>query len=115
MRTFCTNALVITGHVGERIESKTIGDDVKVCTFSIGLPYSKKDSEETSWESFQIETWRGTAEQCADKLTKGSKVLVEGALRQDRWTDDDGNTQYKTYIRAERVELINLKSGDAPS
>lgn len=110
MRTFCTNTIIITGHVGEKIESKTIGDDVKVYISSIGLPYSKKDSEETNWESFQFETWRGVAEQCADKLTKGSKVLIEGALRNDRWTDSDGNTQYKTYIRAERAEFINLKA-----
>lgn len=112
MRTFCTNNILITGHVGEKIESRTIGDDVKVCTFSVGLPYSKKDSDVTEWESFQVETWRGTAEQCAEKLTKGSKVLIQGALRKDRWTDNDGNVQYKTYIRAERVEFINLKSED---
>ncbi|MEM9803758.1 MAG: single-stranded DNA-binding protein [Cyanobacteria bacterium P01_D01_bin.56] len=109
MKTFSTNRIILTGFVGEKVEHKKVGDPVvSVATFFLGIPYEENE-QPTKWETHAIETWRGLADRCKEKLTKGSKVLVEGALRQDRWADGQGNPQFKTYIRADRVEFLHLK------
>lgn len=41
------------------------------------------------------------------KLAKGAKVVVVGALRQDRWKDNNGQNRSRIYIVADSVELMN--------
>lgn len=112
-KTYNTNRVLLTGFVGEKVDHRKVGDPVvSVATFFLGIPYEEDNSEKTSWETHAIETWRGLADLCKEKLTKGSKVLVEGALRQDRWDDNDNKTQFRTYIRADRVEFLKLKKSE---
>ena len=107
-----TNRIFLTGFVGEKVDHKKVGDPaVSVAMFFLGVPY-EEEGKPTKWETHAIETWRGLADLCKQQLTKGSKVLVEGALRQDRWNDNDGNPQFKAYIRADRVEFIKLKKSE---
>ena len=97
LRTRCTNKTVITGFLAKDAEWRKVGDDISLCTFSVGLPYEDTNSpdESTHWESHSIELWRGLADICKD-LKKGSKVLIEGALRKPKWTDGDNNPQSRS-------------------
>jgi len=53
-----------------------------------------------------VEAWEKTAEVCAKYLTKGREVLVEGELCLSSWQGNDGKTQSKNFIRANRVKFI---------
>ena len=107
LRTKCTNQVILTGFVGEKVDHRKVKGDISKATFFLGLPYEEGDR--TEWETHAVESWRGLADLCKSKLTKGSKVLVQGQLRLSRWTDANEQPQSRQYIEAERVEFISLK------
>ena len=60
----------------------------KVCKFSIANhPPRLKD---TVW-FFECEAWGKTGEIIGDKFKKGSKILIEGRLKQDKYKGKDGD------------------------
>lgn len=55
-----------------------------------------------------------TAELCASRLDKGSGVFVEGRLRQEEWTDRQGQKRKAVRIVADNVQFIDpARRGDA--
>ena len=80
--------LTIVGNLGKDPEMKYTTDGKAVTTFSVAASNRK---DETVW--FRVSTWEKLAETCNQYLHKGSKVLVEGALK----ADAQGNP--RTYER----------------
>ena len=70
--------LTIVGNLGKDPEMKYTTDGKAVTTFSVAASNRK---DETVW--FRVSTWDKQAETCNQYLHKGSKVLVEGALKAD--------------------------------
>lgn len=57
-----------------------------------------------------VTTWGKTAENCAEYLHKGSKVIVQGKLKQDRWVDEaTGKNREKVKVFAELVQFLDAK------
>ena len=50
--------------------------------------------------------WRKLAESCAEYLTKGSPVFVEGRLEQDTWTTGEGQRRSRIRVVAYSVQFI---------
>ena len=73
---------------------------------TIAVNRSKKQGEEWVDETsfFDITVWGKTAENLKPYFTKGSKIAVEGYLKQDRW-EKDGQKHSRISIVAEHVEL----------
>jgi len=65
-----------------------------------------------------VVVWNKQAETCAQYLSKGSPILVEGRLQHDRW-EKDGQKQSKHRVVANRVQFLgspkNASFGDTPS
>ena len=80
--------IIIVGRLGADPEQKYTTDGKAVTTFSVAASNRK---DETTW--FRVSTWDKQAETCNQYLHKGSKVLVEGALK----ADAQGNP--RTYER----------------
>ena len=80
--------LTIVGNLGKDPEMKYTTDGKAVTTFLVAASNRK---DETTW--FRVSTWEKLAETCNQYLHKGSKVLVEGALK----ADAQGNP--RTYER----------------
>ena len=70
--------ITIVGNLGKDPEMKYTTDGKAVTTFSVAASNRK---DETTW--FRVSVWDKQAETCNQYLHKGSKVLVEGALRAD--------------------------------
>jgi len=51
-----------------------------------------------------------TAEVVQKYLHKGSKVLVEGRLKLDQWTDQTGQKRSKHSISVETMQMMDLKN-----
>ena len=80
--------IIIVGRLGADPEQKYTADGKAVTTFSVAASNRK---DETTW--FRVSAWDKQAETCNQYLHKGSKVLVEGALK----ADAQGNP--RTYER----------------
>ncbi len=73
--------LIIIGNLGRDPELRFTADAKPVCTLSVATSRKYGDKDETTW--WHITVWDKQAESCAQFLTKGSKVLVEGRLAPD--------------------------------
>ncbi len=87
------------------------------CTFALASDRYFKQDEETQKEVsyFDITTWARLAEVCGEYLKKGRGVRVVGRLKQDRWTNPDGQARSKILIVAEHVEFkpqLKKQDGD---
>jgi single-strand DNA-binding protein len=56
---------------------------------------------ETSF--FKVNVWRGLAENLADSLSKGDRVMVSGRLRQRSWETAEGEKRSVTELEADEV------------
>jgi len=100
------NQLTMTAIVASEVELRATKTNKTVGNFAVSIPTEQEG--ETTWESFTVEVWEATARLCAEVLTKGSKVLLLGSLKQGRWETEEGKGS-KVYIRANYVEFIRIK------
>jgi single-strand DNA-binding protein len=57
-----------------------------------------------SWPSFfQITAWRSLAENVAESLTKGARVMINGRLQQRSWETDAGEKRSVVEVEADEV------------
>jgi single-strand DNA-binding protein len=52
---------------------------------------------------FKVNVWRGQAENLADSLGKGDRVMVTGRLRQRSWETPEGDKRSVTELEADEV------------
>lgn len=64
--------------------------------------------EETDW--FTVNAWDKLAEICAQYLSKGSKVYVEGRLQTRSW-EQDGHRRSATEVVASDMIILDTRSG----
>lgn len=105
------NSVNIMGNLTRDPELKNIPSGKSVCSLSIAnnRVYSKNNEKVTEVSYFDVEVWGPAAENCAKYLKKGSGVIVEGRLKQDRW-EKDGKTQSRVRIVANSVHFMPRKS-----
>ena len=109
------NSVNIMGNLTRDPELKYTNSGKSVCNLSIAnnRVYSKGSEKVTEVSYFDVEVWGAVAENCAKYLSKGSGIIVEGRLRQDRW-ERDGKTQSRVRITANNIHFMP-KRGDAPA
>ncbi len=108
------NKVQLIGFTGAEADIRTIAGGKKVATLSVATSrYTKKDGERkdyTTWH--QVEIWnQGTVGWLASRgLPKGSKVFVEGEIRNDRFTDKQGQDRFfsKVVVATPQHELRSL-------
>jgi single-strand DNA-binding protein len=54
-----------------------------------------------------IEVWGKSAEACGEYLKKGSPVLIEGRLKLNEWTAQDGQKRSMLSVVAERCQFLS--------
>lgn len=95
-------AWTIPGNLGSDPELRTLGSGIAVCNFNLAVnkPGAKKgDGQQPDW--FKVEVWGDQAMSAADTLRKGSRCIVTGRVRIERWTSRDGQERVTTVIRAD--------------
>jgi len=112
---------MIIGHLGADPELRYTANGSAVCTFRVATSrtWNTNDGErreETEW--FSVVTWNRLAENCAQYLTKGRQVYVEGRMQTRSWDDQQGQKRYRTELIAEEVKFLGGGGGgygDAPA
>jgi len=107
------NSVNIMGNLTRDPEMKYIPSGKAVCSLSIAnnRVYTKNGEKVTEVSYFDVEVWGIAAENCSKYLLKGSGVIVEGRLRQDRW-EKDGKTQSRVRITANAVHFLPKKQNN---
>lgn len=110
------NKVMIIGRLGRDPELRYTQNGSPVASLSIATDESYMDRdgnkvERTEWH--RVSVFQRQAENCANYLTKGSLVYVEGSLQTRKWQDQNGQDRYTTEIKAQRVQFLDRR-GDNP-
>lgn len=102
------NSTILTGRITKDLELKQAGQ-TQVMNFSLAVdnPFKKDDAS-----FFDIVAFGKTAELLNNYCGKGSKILIEGNLKQDRFTDKEGNNRSVVRVIANRVEFLDSKGSN---
>ena len=106
--------LIIIGNCGGEPSMRYTPDGKAVTTFSVAASNRK---DETVW--FRVSTWEKQAEVCNQYLHKGSRVLVEGALKPDAggnprvYERKDGGWAASFEVVASAVKFLSGKEEPA--
>jgi len=57
-----------------------------------------------------VECWGKIATICNERLSKGSRILMEGTLRCNRWVGKDGKKRADIYCTASTVKFLDKKN-----
>jgi single-strand DNA-binding protein len=108
------NSVNIMGNLTRDPELKYTNSGKSVCNLSIANNriYTSGGERVTEVSYFDVEVWGAVAENCAKYLSKGSGIIVEGRLRQDRW-ERDGKTQSRVRIAANNIHFLPKKGESA--
>ena len=103
-----TNLTILTGRITKDLELKQAGQTT-VTNFSLAVdnPFKRDD---TSF--FDVVAFGKTAELLNNYCNKGSKILVEGNLKQDRFTDKEGKNRSVVRVVANRIEFLDSKGSN---
>lgn len=108
------NKVILVGNLGADPEKRVTGTGQVVTNFNIATTDRWNDKsgqrqERTEWH--RIVVWGQQAENCAQYLSKGRPVYIEGSLRTRQWDDKDGNKRYTTEVVAQRVQFLGSPGG----
>lgn len=113
------NRVLLMGHLTRDPEIRYTPGGMAVAAFGLAVNNRyKKDGEVKEEVSFfDVEAWGKTAENCAEYLSRGRPVFVDGRLKQDRWEDDNGNKRQKIKVVADRIVFLGKKddAGEQPA
>jgi len=108
-----TNNVTLIGRLTRDPEMAYTGNNTPVCKFSIA---NNRGSNPDEVNFFDITTWNKTATLCSQSLHKGSRIAVEGKLRQERFQDKSGQNRSKVTITANTIQFLDPRSdSDSPS
>ncbi|HEX9891082.1 MAG TPA: single-stranded DNA-binding protein [Actinomycetota bacterium] len=101
------NQVVIVGNLTDDPELRYTPNGAAVANFRVAVNRRFKDTDgqwkEAETSFFRVNAWRTLAENSAESLTKGSRVLVVGRLRSRSWETQDGQTRTTVEIEADEV------------
>lgn len=111
------NKVTLIGNVGAAPEVRFTQGGLAVATFTIATTEKWKKNGETQehTEWHRIVAWQRLGEVCAEYLSKGSKVYIEGKLQTRKWKDKDGHDRYTTEIIAREMKMLSPRPSSEPS
>jgi len=110
------NKVILIGNLGRDPELRYTPSGQPVANFTLATTdnYTSKagDREErTEWH--RIVAWGKTAELCAQYLSKGRSVYIEGRLQTREWENKEGQKQRTTEVVANTVQFLGPPKGAA--
>ena len=112
MASISINRVILAGNLVRDPETRFLPSGVAVTSFSIAVNRRYKSNNEVKEEVsfFDISVFGKTGENCAEYLSKGRSVLVEGRLRQRSW-ETDGVKRSKIEVVADNVQFLGSPRG----
>ena len=111
------NHVVLCGHLVRDIELKYTKGNTAVAEISIAVNENRKKGDEWVKEVgfFDCTLWGRNAENASKYLGKGSAILVDGTLRQERWQTEDGQNRSKVKVNVKIVQFMGGRSDEQPT
>ncbi|MGA2968304.1 MAG: single-stranded DNA-binding protein [Acidimicrobiales bacterium] len=130
------NSITVVGNVTRDPELKFLNSGQAAVRLSIAVNRRWQNRQTQEWEErvsyFEVQGYGAMAENAANSLQKGTRVLVTGRLEQRSWETENGDKRSIVEINADEIapslrfatavvtktprpEGSNFSSGDRPS
>lgn len=106
------NRTLLAGRVVRDFVLRYTTDEVPVAAFSVAFNRSVKKADGTWGEVpgfVDVLVSHKLAEQCAERLKKGSPVYLEGRLQQRKLKGEGGASRTKLEIKADTVQFLDRR------
>jgi single-strand DNA-binding protein len=102
------NAITIVGNLGGDPELRFTSSGKPVATLNVGVRESRLNRTNDTWEEtgiswFRVTAWNQLAENIAESLTRGNRVIVVGKMVQTSFETKEGEKRYSWEIVADHV------------
>jgi single-strand DNA-binding protein len=108
------NVVVITGNLTRDPELRHTGGGTAVCDLRVAVNSRRKD-QSGNWVDkpnyFDVTVWGAQGENCANYLSKGRPVAIEGRLDWREWEAKDGGKRQAVQIIANTVQFLGSRDG----
>ncbi len=108
------NKIILVGNLTRDVELRYLPSGSAVATTGIATnrKFKAQDGNQKEEVCFIDITFFGrTAEIANQYLSRGKKVLVEGRLKLDQWTDQTGAKRSKHSVTVDNLQMLDAKEG----
>lgn len=107
------NRVIVVGNLTRDIELRYTPGGTAVADIAIAVNERRKSAsgewvEEVTF--IDVTMWGRTAEVASEYLGKGSPILVEGRLKQERW-ESEGKKRSKLKVVCDRMQMLSGTTG----
>ncbi len=102
------NQVTIVGNLTRDPELRYTPNGAALAKFGVAVSRRVKDDASGQWRDAEtafldVTAWRQLAENVAESLVQGSRVVVVGRLKQDQWETQEGEKRSKIVIEADEI------------
>src|SRR5580700_6038722 len=101
------NTVTIIGNITRDPELRFTPSGQATATFGLAVNRRWQNRQTQEWEEatsfFDVVCWREMAENAAESLSKGARVIVTGRLDQRSWETPDGDKRSKVEVVADEI------------
>lgn len=102
------NSVTLVGNLTDDPELRFTAQGAAVANFRIAVSKRVRDPQTNEWKDgdtsfFRINVWRQLAENAAESLTRGTRVIVTGTLKMRQWETQEGEKRSVVEIEATEV------------
>ena len=109
------NRVILTGNLTSDPELSTLPSGTSVCKLRLAVNRRYKDQASGEWVEkpnyFDIKVWGAQGENCANYLSKGRAVAVDGRLEWREWEAQDGSKRQAVEVVADVVQFLGSRDG----
>jgi single-strand DNA-binding protein len=107
------NRVILTGNLTADPELSTLPSGTSVCRLRIAVNRRYKDNATGEWTEkpnyFDVKVWGNQGENCANYLSKGRPIAVDGRLEWSEWEAQDGSKRSKVEVVADTVQFLGSR------
>ena len=109
------NRVIITGNLTRDPELRNLPSGTSICNLRVAVNSRRKDNQTGEWVDkpnfFNVKVWGPQGENCAQYLSKGRPVAIDGRLDWSEWEDQQGNKRQSVDIIADSVQFLGSREG----
>src|SRR3954466_13027771 len=109
------NVVVITGNLTRDPELRSTPGGTSVCKLRVAVNSRRKDGQTGEWVDkpnyFDVTVWGAQGENCANYLSKGRPVAIEGRLDWREWEAKEGGGKRSVESIATSVQFLGSREG----
>ena len=109
------NKVILFGRLTKDPDFRQTQSGTPVCRFTVACDraFANKKTGKREADFIECQAWRQTAEFVSRYFQKGSAITVDGSLRNNNYTDNNGVKHYGYVVMADNVGFGGSKAENA--